>query len=92
MRGGALVEEVGVDGRTVKSESVLTVYHRRGVKRKLPGWTGQNSLTDRSHPECEKNCCPECPGKTPDNPDSVQTIRARIQTIQEFIMKKFLER
>ena len=43
VRGDALVEEVGVDGRTMKSESVLTVYLRRGVKRKLPGWTGQTS-------------------------------------------------
>ena len=72
-RGGARVNQKRgeVGGIVVKSETDLLFYSAEGGKRKLPGWTGQTSLTDRSdqsHPECEKTV--------------VQSVRGKLRTIR----------
>ena len=77
----------------VKSETVLLFYPAEGGKRKLPGWTGQTGLTDRSdrsHLKCEEKCClPDYLGEYPEYPGVAQSIRAKIQTIRELTKKKF---
>ena len=62
-RGGARVKQKKgeVGGILVKIETVLLFYPAEGVKRKLPGWTGQTGLTDRSdrsHLKCQKKLFP----------------------------------